>query len=99
MENQIFKIGLSILTFALITGVEQWLGISIPNGDISCSNLQDCNGKKIWSDGTIFNASLYSSISNIQVKFSFQIVCNKHCSSYFKKIGSHSYQTLLLLVS
>jgi hypothetical protein len=53
--------------FLFLAG-DQWIGVWIPNGNIGCTSVADCDGKPIWIDGSSFNASLFANITfNIQV--------------------------------
>jgi len=44
-----------------------WIGVEIPGGNIACNGLINCNGKPVWIDGSLFNASVFTTINNIQI--------------------------------
>jgi hypothetical protein len=44
-----------------------WIGIIIPAGDIACSGLSSCNGKRFWLDGSAFNSTFFSTNVSIQI--------------------------------
>jgi hypothetical protein len=44
-----------------------WIGIA-SDGSISCQGLDACDGKKLWIDGTNFDKSFFSSISDITIE-------------------------------
>jgi hypothetical protein len=44
-----------------------WIGIIIPAGDIACSGLSSCNGKRFWLDGSAFNSTFSSANVSVQI--------------------------------
>jgi hypothetical protein len=45
---------------------DTWIGI-VSDGSIDCQGLSACDGKALWIDGTNFNASYFTTISDIQI--------------------------------
>jgi len=44
-----------------------WIGI-VSGGSISCQGLEECDGKKLWIDGTNFDKNSFTSILNITIQ-------------------------------
>jgi hypothetical protein len=63
-----------------------WLGIQISGGNIACSGLSGCDGQPLWMDGTVFNATYFTSISDIQIQIGHQCAfLNENQVSLFSK--------------
>jgi hypothetical protein len=39
----------------------------VSDGSIACQGLLNCNGKQLWIDGSNFNATFFTTISDIQI--------------------------------
>jgi hypothetical protein len=61
------------MTFLLDTSTDTWIGI-VSDGTISCQGLSGCDGKKLWIDGSYFNASYFSTIADINIQSGHRFV-------------------------
>ena len=46
---------------------DMWIGI-VSDGSISCQGLDECDGKKLWIDGTNFDKTLFTDILDINIQ-------------------------------
>ena len=70
-------------------GGTTWLVVEVPAGNITCSNLNDCNCKAIWTDGSLFNAFVFSAIIDVNIKLGETcgfLSSNKVSSAFIAKV-------------
>lgn len=46
---------------------DQWIGIET-NGLVNCSSIQECDGQQIWLDGSKFDASIFKTITTMNIE-------------------------------